>query len=422
MKALLGACLFILIIASATAQTLMPDQTRYVAPDDSRKFDAPEYTTPASLEDRIKLAETWPKINDISFDRKKNFTIQAGNGITIRQLINGLNLTCNFSDLNVSDINLNDVNVFLKLNQSIPQTVSGGRPNFLSGIEMDISSITGDGGGNQLFLSDPVNSGISMTTPDDIQLISNKTTSTGNIEPAGESPITIGVNTNRWTNLFSTHTNTSGTNTLGIKALQTRDYSWDADAYALEIDLSAIDSEFRLKNVAGYTMQLTSAAAASNKIQNFQNASGDIYVVTGKDVIVSDGGTGVSSFTANGVVISGATTTTALASVAPATTGTFIRANTMGVPPVQWSTLILPNAATNGQVSYATALNTLGASTKLVFDGTKLTSLDMNANRYYVNGTQGFNGTTTYLKSALVTCYADYNSGILMQIRGAGCP
>lgn len=381
MKALFGACLLILLLTYANAQTLMPEQTRYVAPDDTRKFDSTEYTAQASFEDRIKLAETWPKINGTSFDRQKNFTIQAGTGITLEKLINGLALSCNPADLNVSDMNWNNFNsVFLKLNQSTPQTVSGGIPTF-SGIYSD-----------------------------------------GNISPAGEDPWTLGTSSNRWTNLYSTNTDASNKTFLGIQTILTRDHNIDLQSYTLTYDLSNIGSRIKFMNVNYIPTILTFSAETTEKTINFPNTNGNVYVSSGTDVVVADGGTGSSSFTANGVVISANTTTGALTSVAPATTGTFLRAAILSVPPIQWSTLVLPNSATNSQVFYATALNTLGASTKLVFDGSKLTSLDMNANRYYVNGTQGFNGTIAYMKTALVSCSADYNSGILKQIRGAGCP
>ena len=73
---------------------------------------------------------------------------------------------------------------------------------------------------------------------------------------------------------------------------------------------------------------------------------------------VASGGTGSTSFTAYGVVYEGATTTSPLLSAAATTTGTFLR-GTSGAAPA-WSTLVLPNAATTGDILYATASNTIG--------------------------------------------------------------
>jgi hypothetical protein len=57
----------------------------------------------------------------------------------------------------------------------------------------------------------------------------------------------------------------------------------------------------------------------------------------------------------------------------------------------------------------------------------KLTCGDINASgttdiaTLTVRGATPFNGTVIYMKTAVISCKADYNSGILKQVRGAGC-
>jgi len=63
-----------------------------------------------------------------------------------------------------------DGNYFLRIDQSIPQTVSGGIPVFSSGIEMQNSSIYGGGGENILTMKESGGGGIHLLTPDTIDL------------------------------------------------------------------------------------------------------------------------------------------------------------------------------------------------------------------------------------------------------------
>lgn len=115
--------------------------------------------------------------------------------------------------------------------------------------------------------------------------------------------------------------------------------------------------------------------------------------VTGT-VNVANGGTGISSYTIGDILYaSGATTLSKLADVSA---GSYLRSGGVSTAPL-WSTLILPNTATQYYVPYATAANTIGESGNLQFNGTDF-SIGGTADGHRMKITAG---TITDLKSAL---------------------
>jgi hypothetical protein len=72
---------------------------------------------------------------------------------------------------------------------------------------------------------------------------------------------------------------------------------------------------------------------------------------------VTNGGTGLTSITSNNLIYGNGTSAVSL--LAPGTTtGMFLRNTAAGAP--SWSTLVLPNAATTGDILYASSSNTIG--------------------------------------------------------------
>lgn len=72
-------------------------QKRYIAPDDLTTFDTTAFVVPNSnwIQEQVRQfcpSEPWPKINGISFDRSKNFKINAGTGVSIDQGTNQLTI------------------------------------------------------------------------------------------------------------------------------------------------------------------------------------------------------------------------------------------------------------------------------------------------------------------------------------------
>jgi hypothetical protein len=88
----------------------------------------------------------------------------------------------------------------------------------------------------------------------------------------------------------------------------------------------------------------------------------------GTDLAVSEGGTGRSSNTAYALIAGGTSTTTQVSIANSSATGRYLRSAGTSAYPV-WSTLTLPNAATQYCIPYATTANTWGESVNLKFDG-----------------------------------------------------
>lgn len=122
---------------------------------------------------------------------------------------------------------------------------------------------------------------------------------------------------------------------------------------------------------------------------------------------VGSGGTGATIFNARGVVLGGTTSTGALQSIAnSATAGVFLRNIGSSSNPA-WSTLVLPNSATQNYIPYATTLNTWGESVNLQYDGTT----------FYVTGT-GAQMENTYTGSIMTTYTTDSTGTLTIQTSG----
>jgi hypothetical protein len=144
---------------------------------------------------------------------------------------------------------------------------------------------------------------------------------------------------------FATLTNATGlpivggtTGTLTIARGGTNQTTFSA-GQRLVFDGTSIASQ------ANTTTTVTGGLSAANTISSLSiNAYGDITAYTGAAIAidtsqvtsgilgVTRGGTGFGSYTANGVIIGGLTSTSALSSVASSTEGHVLQINTSGIP------------------------------------------------------------------------------------------
>lgn len=89
------------------------------------------------------------------------------------------------------------------------------------------------------------------------------------------------------------------------------------------------DSAFRIQDNGDATKQVafetSGITTATTRTLTVQNVNGTIYVSGGTDVPVADGGTGVSSITANSVILGNGTS--AIQEVAPSTSGNVLTSN-----------------------------------------------------------------------------------------------
>jgi len=111
------------------------------------------------------------------------------------------------------------------------------------------------------------------------------------------------------------------------------------------------------------------AYTLSTEFQYLDGIAGYVYRASGTDVPVADGGTGASSFNVRGVVLGGTTSIGAQQSVAnPINVGAYFRSAGSTFNPI-WSTLLLPNSATQYYIPLATGNNTWGETANLQFLG-----------------------------------------------------
>lgn len=82
-----------------------------------------------------------------------------------------------------------------------------------------------------------------------------------------------------------------------------------------------------------------------------------IYRADGTDVVVADGGTGISSYAVGDLLYASASGV--LSKLADVAAGAYLRSGGVATAPL-WSTLLLPNAATAFRLVVATAANTIG--------------------------------------------------------------
>lgn len=113
------------------------------------------------------------------------------------------------------------------------------------------------------------------------------------------------------------------------------------------------------------------------------NSTTTLYTAT-EDVAVSDGGTGVSSFTAYAVLCGGTTGTNPVQSIAGVgTVGQILTSNGAGVLPTFQAAPAGFTAATGAEIDTGTD-NTKGATPLAIADSTKLTNAVVSA-RLYLN-------------------------------------
>ncbi len=99
----------------------------------------------------------------------------------------------------------------------------------------------------------------------------------------------------------------------------------------------------------------SSNAEGGTALSGISITSGTITGIT--DLAVADGGTGLSSYAVGDILYASATTT--IAKLADVAVGSYLRSGGVTTAPL-WSTLVLPNAATDHRLLVATATNTVG--------------------------------------------------------------
>ena len=146
------------------------------------------------------------------------------------------------------------------------------------------------------------------------------------------------------------------TGTLGAGAITGTSLSLTADTAQLVFDSDA---------GSGVTTTLQDSAATSGKTITLPNFTGTLYISGGTDVAVADGGTNISSYAVGDLLYASGTTT--LSKLADVSSGSYLRSGGITTAPL-WSTLKLPNAASIGTVIYATEADTLGSSSYFSYD------------------------------------------------------
>ena len=135
------------------------------------------------------------------------------------------------------------------------------------------------------------------------------------------------------------------------------------------------DASSWVELVAGGSTAFSSISSGTNTSATMTVGNGSSLGTTGtgtidanrfngnSDVSVSDGGTGVGSFNAYGVIFGGTTSTSALQSVSPsATSGVILRgAGSSSLP--SWSTATYPNTVSSGDLLYASSANVIAGLT-----------------------------------------------------------
>lgn len=131
---------------------------------------------------------------------------------------------------------------------------------------------------------------------------------------------------------------------------------------------------FTGKTVTGGTFSSPSITAASNLTTNgYVKTSGGVGTlgVEAIPIPATDGGSGFSSYAVGDILY--ASTTTALSKLPDVAAGSFLRSGGVSTAPA-WSTTTWPNSAAQGDINYASAVNTFTTLVK-----------DTNATRYLGN-------------------------------------
>lgn len=134
------------------------------------------------------------------------------------------------------------------------------------------------------------------------------------------------------------------------------------------------------------------------------------------------GGTGLASFGIGGILY--ANTTTTLAALSPPGTGNFLRTAGVATAPV-WSTLTLPNAATQGDLFYASAANTvanlgIGAIGSVVISQGVSPTLPVWSTILLPNGTNPGDILMGSIVANTVQRFADVTAGQVLISGGVG--
>jgi hypothetical protein len=252
---------------------------------------------------------------------------------------------------------------------------------------------------------------LTASTFNALTLTSNATgyTITGGTTPVGVSFAGGTAYTLSGTN-GQTYTFPSATQTLaGLSLAQT----WTAAqtfrvANAIRSEVAATQDAIVLAGRAGgtgsFAVTLTPTTLAANRTATLQDVSGTIYISTGTDVTLADGGTNASLTAVNGGIVY--STASAMAISAAGSTGQLLQSGGAGVP--TWSTATFPSTATttgtilrangtNWVASTSTFADTYGINTILFASAANtVTGLATANNQVLVTGATGipaFSGT-----------------------------
>lgn len=169
-------------------------------------------------------------------------------------------------------------------------------------------------------------------------------------------------------------------------------------------------------NGTSYVSLIAPASMASNFVLTLQGITGTVYSSGGTDVVVADGGTGLSATTAYAVLCGGTTTTGALQSIASVgTSGQVLTSNGAGALPTFQAA-----SAGSPTMKMATIFETAGRFMASVSGGTNTfgnvglsQTTTSTTNRFASIAVEGNNATQTdaFNRSPIFTSYLSYNVG-----------
>jgi hypothetical protein len=166
-------------------------------------------------------------------------------------------------------------------------------------------------------------------------------------------------------------------------------------------NLTADTNQIVLDSNGTFTLTLTASPSGSSKVVTIPNTTGTLYISSGTDISLADGGTNASLTAVAGGIAYG--TAGALALTAVGTTGQLLQSNAAGTP--TWISDILTSTTIGGAYVYRAA----GTDISLTDGGT-------NASLTAVAGGIAYSGAASLALTAVGT------TGQLLQSNAAGVP
>lgn len=438
----LMALLLLVFMAPGPAQLPQPDQNRYFAPDDARRYDSPRYVAEDTVNPLLPdiSKDEWPKINNISFNEKKNFSINAGTAMTITKQTNGIQLSC--QTINMADLNSQYDQRYMTLDTN--QTANGDK-NFMGRVN---------------FRKIP-----NMNTPGTVTLAVNPPTTIGtgaavglqwwgvnNVEKAyldmignfsAQSLLAItDVLANRVISplYYVTNMESYDSGTMQIAGSDMAPTWWttydeDPNVYLAptgtvqtpNIFLSDTSNQIVFEASGIGSMTLTGDGIDRDVIITFPNNTGTVATLENLQTF-----SGENTFSSTNTFSATQNYTNATLGIDITNTSPLLKFTDTTATTDDWQI----GGSTNDQLTIRNTtdsrddfsirndgnifLTNRSKKTTITGDTNAIENFNIEST-LTVKSKTPFNGTITYLKSALVTCYGDYNSGTLMQVRGIGC-